>query len=87
MKTLYILPYGNEENTVFYLVDIDTGEVKATHFCSNRFYAKGDLLNDREARKEKLEEAYGEEVTCEFFNAQSDVTEAEFEKRNSSQKE
>ena len=82
MKTLYIIPFGEERDTAFYLIDIDNGDVLASHFCSGKHFAKGDLLDRRKERKERLEKLYGEEVEAKFFNEQSDVTAEEFKERN-----
>lgn len=69
MKTLIIYP-GSKTNrdSVFYLMDPETGECLASHLCSNAGYAKGDLLTQRTERKQEIEKAYGEEVECKFID-------------------
>ena len=71
-----------ETNQVFYLVDIDNGELLASHFCSHSGFAKSDLLDSRKDKKEELVKKYGEEVQCKFFNEQHEITEPEFKQMN-----
>lgn len=74
MKTLYIIP-STGRNTGFYLVDIESYQIIASHFCSNEHFAKNDLLNKRTERKKALENHYHTEVQCKFFNEQSEINE------------
>ncbi len=81
MKTLYIIPsMGNNE--AFYLADIQSGEVLASHFCSHELFAKGDLLENRPERIKKFKELYGEEMEAKFFDEQNILTEDEFTEKN-----
>ena len=77
MKTLYVIPSSGRERA-FYLVDIDTNQVIASHFCSGEYFAKSDLLDKREERKAQLEAHYNDEVQCEFFNRQHEASPSTF---------
>ncbi|MCK5536515.1 MAG: hypothetical protein KAI79_06795 [Bacteroidales bacterium] len=81
MKTLYIIP-STGSNKTFFLCDIQSGEVLASHICSFEGYAKGDLLNDRKDRIIRYAEKYNEEVEVKFFNEQRLLTEEEFTEKN-----
>ena len=81
MKTLYVIP-STGSNQLFYLADIQSGEVLASHICSFEGYAKNDLFNDRKDRKIKYAEKYNEEVQVKFFNEQRLMTEDEFTEKN-----
>ena len=81
MKTLYVTPTQGSDTT-FYLVDIQSGEVLASHLCSFEGYAKSDLLNDRPERKERFKEKYNEDVEVKYFDEQRLLTEEEFQEKN-----
>ena len=76
MKTLYILP-NEGYDTAYYLCDVETGEVLASHFCSHQGFAPGDLYNDRPERKEAFTKKYNDSVQVKFFNEQSGISEDE----------
>lgn len=79
MKTLYIDGRGDG---VYYLCDTSSGEVLASHLCSNKHYAKSDLLDGRTERQNQLKEKYNDDVQTKFFDEQSDITIDEFVKLN-----
>lgn len=59
MKKLYIVgPESNGEG-LYTLVE-DTGRGIASHFCSHAGYARGDLHDRRDERKEKWKKEFGE---------------------------
>lgn len=56
---------------IYFLV-AETGEVLASHFCSSKWFAKGDLYERRPERIEKFNERFGE---CEcLFLGEDDMT-------------
>ena len=67
MKTLVIYPTSGLDRA-FYLLDPETGEGLAQHFCSCSSYAKGDLLDNRPERKKAFKEKYNQEVEAKFIN-------------------
>lgn len=81
MKTLYVIP-SKGNNCSFYLCDLESGEVLASHFCSHELFAKGDLYENKPERQEKFTEKYNSEIKVKFFNEQSDMTEPEFTQLN-----
>ena len=77
MKTLYITPTQGYD-VAYYLLDIESGEVLASHFCSHEGFAKSDLLEGRPERQEKFKEKYQDDVEVKFFNEQDEITEDQF---------
>ena len=72
---LYIC--SNSENLMdsidgcYYLITED-GEVLATHWCSNKWFAKGDLYERRPERIEEFTKRFGE---CEcLYLGEDDMT-------------
>ena len=59
MKTLIIYP-NSGSNTVFYLLDPETGEGLASHFCSDKSFAYNDLYGTRPERIKEFKERFGE---------------------------
>lgn len=81
MKTLYVTPNtGNDQ--LFYLCDIETGEILASHYCSHEGFAKGDLYENRPEREEEFTKKYNSEIKIKFFNEQHEVTDYEFTRLN-----
>ena len=74
MKTLYVTPTQGYD-VVYHLLDIKSGEVLATHFCSHEGFAKDDLFG---RRQEKYKELYQDDVEVKFFNEQDEITEDQF---------
>jgi len=67
MKTLVIYPGQEvEHDSPFYLLDPETGEVLASHFCSHSLFAKGDLHDNRKDRLEEWEKEYGMKTEAKF---------------------
>lgn len=56
---------------VYYLIG-ENGDFLASHYCSNKWYAKGDLYERRTKLKEEILRKYGE---CEvLFLGEDDMT-------------
>jgi hypothetical protein len=69
MKTLVIFPKSDvHSDSPFYLIDPETGEGLASHFCSGAWFAKGDLHDTRKDRLEKWKEKYGEKTEAKFID-------------------
>lgn len=70
MKTLVIYPDYTSGliDSVFYLLDPDTGEVLASHICSCAAFAPNDLHNDRPERLKMWEEKFGEKTEAKFIS-------------------
>ena len=77
MKTLYITPTQGYD-VVYHLLDIESGEVLASHLCSHEGYAPRDIYNGRPERQEKFKEKYQDDVEVKFFNEQDEITEDQF---------
>jgi len=76
MKKLYIT--GNGEG--IYNLIADDGEHLASHFCSNRNYALGDLERNRPERQKEWKKKYGKYEV--IFLGDDEMTEQELRKRN-----
>jgi len=75
---------GTESGTenidgVYYLIS-EEGEVLCSHFCSNKGFALGDLIEHREERKKEYTEKYGEYTV--LFLGEDTMTSDELHKRN-----
>ena len=71
-KILVIYPQSTfHRDTVFYILDPDTGEVLARHFCSGAEWAKNDLHDGRPNRLAKWKEKFGEETEAKFIDETS----------------
>ena len=69
MKTLIIYPGSNvEHDSAFYILDPETGEALASHYCSHSAFAKGDLHDNRVERLEKWENKFGEKTEAKFID-------------------
>lgn len=68
-KTLIIYP-GKEiyRDSIFSLVDPETGEGLASHLCSGSYFAKGDLHDNRPERLKEWREKYGVETEAKFID-------------------
>lgn len=72
MKTLVIYPESNVyRDSPFYILDPETGECLASHYCSGAGYAKSDLHDGRPERLKKWKEKYGQDTEAKFID-QSD---------------
>lgn len=82
MTQFVIVPGINSgaTNTVFTLLNAETGEGLANHFCSNAYYAKSDLYSGRPERMEKWKKEFGE-IKVDFID-EIDLTEEELLERN-----
>ena len=79
-KVLIIHPsHGYEQG--FSLLDPDTGEVLATHFCSNHRFAKHDLHDRRDERLAEWETRYGMKTEAKKIE-QTDYVWEEVYKKN-----
>lgn len=68
-KTLVIYPTSDtHQDAVFYILDPETGEALASHFCSGSWFAKGDLHDNRSERKEEWKEKFGKETEAKFID-------------------
>ena len=69
MKTLVIYPNSKtQKDSGFFLLDPDTGECLAQHYCSGAVFAKGDLHDDRKDRLEEWEQKYGQKTEAKFID-------------------
>lgn len=69
MKTLVVYPGPHiYKDTVFYLLDPDTGECLASHLCSSSSFAKRDLHDMRFERIEKWQERFRDKTEAKFIN-------------------
>lgn len=69
MKTLIIYPDSKTDyDSCFYLIDPETGEELASHYCSGASFARGDLHNNRPERRLELKKKYGVETEAKFIN-------------------
>ena len=68
-KTLVIYPESTfHQDSAFYILDPETGEVLASHFCSGAGFAKHDLHDARQERKDKWKEQFGMETEAKFID-------------------
>lgn len=84
MKKLLVIVPGSQtgRDSVFYLLDSDTGECLASHFCSGYWYAKSDLYFGRPERIKSFREKYEEqELEVEFIDKTS-VDQEELYRKN-----
>ena len=78
-KKLYIVgPLNGREGT--YLLLTEDGECLASHVCSHRGYAIGDLIQGRPERQKEYKERFGEYTV--LYLGDDDMTEDELHKRN-----
>ena len=64
--------YGTESIDGIYYLITEEGECLATHWCSSKWFAKGDLYERRPERIEKYTERFGE---CEcLYLGEDDMT-------------
>lgn len=69
MKTLVIYPGSDiHKDSPFYILDPDTGECLASHFCSGSSWAKGDLHDRRPERLKEWKDKYGQETEAKFID-------------------
>lgn len=82
MKTLVIYPDSKtHRDSVFYILDPETGECLASHLCSHSCFAKSDLHDRREERLVKWKEKFGEETEAKFID-ETDYNWDEIYKKN-----
>lgn len=68
-KTLIIYPPSTSNiDGAYYILDPETGEVLASHWCSHPGFAPGDLHNNRPERKEEWKEKFGMETEAKFID-------------------
>ena len=86
MKTLVIYPGSDvQKDSPFHILDPDTGECLASHFCSHSGFAKSDLHDGRPERLIEWEKEFGQKTEAKFI----DETEYDWEeiyKKNQSLK-
>lgn len=63
---------GKEDVEGIYMLIDETGKVLYSHFCSNKFYAKGDLIEQRPERIKECKKLYGEYEV--LFLGEDDMT-------------
>ena len=82
MKLLVICPGSDTDvDSIFYLIDPDTGECLNHHLCSCAYYAQGDLFYNHPNIIEVLQLKYNEEVYLKFID-ETGYTEKELLKKN-----
>ena len=82
-KTLLVIaPSRNMEDRdlPYFLIVPETGEVLASHFCSNYLFAYGDLYGNRPERIESCTERFGEHEVK--FIDETEIPEEELIRRN-----
>lgn len=81
-KILVIYPSSsNNDSTIFYIFDPDTGEALASHLCSDAGFAKSDLHDGRPERLAKWEKRYGKKTEAKFVE-ETDYKWEEIYKKN-----
>ena len=82
MKTQLVIVPGKyvTGDSVFSILVAETGELLATHFCSNSGFAFGDLYENRPERKEKWGKRFGE-IDVKYID-ELDLTVDELVERN-----
>lgn len=82
MKTLLVITPGQKvyHDCVFHILNAETGEHLASHFCSNYTFAYGDLYANCPERISKWSERFGE-LEVKFID-DTDITEDELVRRN-----
>jgi len=76
---LYITGPENGGDGVYGII-AETGEGLASHMCSSKGFARGDLEANRPERQEKWKEKFGEYEV--LFIGDDDMTDEELTKRN-----
>lgn len=84
MKTLLVIAPGKnvDHDCVFNILNAETGEHLASHFCSNWTFAWGDLYARRPERIEDWTKRFGE-FEVKYID-ESGISEEELLKRNKS---
>lgn len=83
MKILVIYPDTDvTTDSLFTLLDPETGEELASHFCSAYYFAKSDLHDTRKDRKIEWEKKFGEETEAKFISETKYTLEDILEKNN-----
>lgn len=68
-KLLVIYPDSKtNQDSGFHLLDPETGEHLASHFCSGAWFAKSDLHDSRKERLEEWKKKYGMETEAKFID-------------------
>lgn len=79
-KTLLVIVPNEGRDCVYNILNAETGEGLASHFCSSAGFAYGDLYGTRKERKEEWTKRFGElEVK---FIGETDLTEEVLIERN-----
>lgn len=79
MKKFYIIGPKDGGDGIYSLVTED-GEGLASHMCSNRAYALGDLERDRPERRKEWKKKFGEYEV--LYLGEDEMTKEELVKRN-----
>lgn len=81
-KILVIVPGTDirDRDIVCYILDSETGECLADHFCSNSSFAYGDLYENRPERIKEWTERFGE-FDVKYIN-ETDIDETDLIKKN-----
>ena len=77
---LYIVENGKIMGDTVYVLIAETGEALASHCCSSKSFAKGDLYENRPERKEEYKKQFGNVEV--LFLGDDEMTKEELIKRN-----
>ena len=77
---LYIVEKGKFMGDTYYVLIAETGEALAGHLCSSKYFAKGDLYENRPERKEEFKKRFGNVEV--IFLGDDQMTKEELIKRN-----
>lgn len=82
-KTLLVIAPGKNTppgDCCYSILVAETGELLASHICSSSGFAYGDLYGDRQKRKDKWTERFGE-IDVKYID-ETDITEEQLLERN-----
>lgn len=77
---LYIVENGKMFGGTTYVLITETGEPLASHCCSSKYFAVGDLYENRPERKKEYQKRFGEVQV--LFLGEDKMTKEELIKRN-----
>lgn len=82
MKTLLVIAQNGRfgDDVVYAILHADTGEFLASHVCSDRCFAYGDLYGNRKERQEEWASRFGE-MEVKHLD-ETDISEDEMFRRN-----
>jgi hypothetical protein len=76
---LYIDGPKHKKEGVYFLIS-EEGEVLYSHYCSNAFYAHGDLIGYRTERRKEITRRFGDYTVLEL--GADEMTQEELVRRN-----